>query len=279
MGVRFGVLSTYPPTQCGIATFTQALVTHLHGIGTQAGVVRIVDDIEDQCPPVSHQWVANTPWGTYDAARALDRYDVALVQHEYGIFGGLDGRDVLDVVARLHIPVVTVLHTVLTKPTAHQHEVLAQLCTASSLLVTMTETARQRLIAGWDVAPDRVTVIAHGAEHNLTLGSEHVALSRPPRILTWGLLGEGKGIEWALRALARLADLSALPEYYVVGQTHPRVLEREGEAYRTRLVALADELGLTSGCISSAPTCRVTTCDGSCARRTSCSCRTTRKSR
>ncbi len=247
MGVRFGVLSTYPSTQCGIATFAQALVKHLQRSGVHVGVVRIVDEPEEQTLPVVHQWVTGRRRATEDAARVLDGYDVALVQHEYGIFGGEDGREVLDVVSRLDVPVISVLHTVLTSPTRHQHQVLAQLCDASSALVTMTDTARQRLIAGWDVHPSRVSVITHGAEPNLADARDTApTLASPPTILTWGLLGEGKGIEWALRALAQLTDVTPSPTYRIVGQTHPRVLERDGEAYRERLIALTEELGLSS---------------------------------
>lgn len=247
MSIRFGVLSTYPSTQCGIATFTEALVTHLQRSGAQVGVVRVVDEPAAQSLPVVHQWVTGGRHATQDAAVVLDGYDVALVQHEYGIFGGEDGCDVLDVVARLHIPVISVLHTVLTSPTRHQHQVLAQLCAESTALVTMTATARQRLISGWGVHPSRVSVITHGAEHNLADAPEWApTLASPPTILTWGLLGEGKGIEWALRALAELRDITPSPTYRIVGQTHPRVLERDGEAYRERLEALTRELGLTS---------------------------------
>jgi glycosyltransferase involved in cell wall biosynthesis len=156
------------------------------------------------------------------------------VQHEYGIFGGEDGREVLDVVSQLDVPVISVLHTVLTNPTRHQHHVLAQLCDVSAALVTMTETARQRLIAGWGVHPSRVSVITHGAEHNLADAPEGAPA------------GEGKGIEWALRALAQLSDVTPFPTYRIVGQTHPRVLERDGEAYRERLIALTETLGLSS---------------------------------
>ena len=214
VGVRFGVLSTYPSTQCGIATFTQALVTHLGRAGAHVGVVRIVDEPEEQILPVVHQWVTGRRNAVQDAALALDSFDVALVQHEYGIFGGEDGREVLDVVARLDVPVISVLHTVLSDPTPHQHEVLGALCADSSALVTMTETARQRLITGWGVHPSRVSVITHGAEHNLTATQDTApTLSSPPTILTWGLLGEGKGIEWALRALAQLRDVAPFPTY------------------------------------------------------------------
>ncbi len=246
MGVRLGFLSTYPATQCGIATFCEALVAHLSPAGAEVGVVRLVDRRQPQVAPVVHQWVAGRPGGAGAAAAALDRYDVAVVQHEYGIVGGPDGEDVLEVVARLPVPVVTVLHTVLTEPSPNQHRVLAALLDHSAALVTMTETARDRLVAGWGVDPARVTVIAHGAEDNRSADLPRPAgPARQRTVLTWGLLSEGKGIEWALLALAELRERTALPGYLIVGQTHPRVLERDGEAYRDRLVSLTRDLRLT----------------------------------
>ncbi len=245
MGVRIGVLSTYPSTQCGIATFTESWVLSMERAGAYVGVVRIVDEPQNQVLPVVHQWVTGSPAGAVEVARVLDDYDVVVVQHEFGIFGGRDGRDVLDVVALVDVPIVVVLHTVLTEPTAHQRAVLAELCSAASALVTMTQTAKDRLVSGWGVHPSLVTVITHGAVANLDPVSAHrLALSSPPRILTWGLLGEGKGIEWALLALAQLRDLTPSPTYRVVGQTHPRVLERDGEAYRNHLRTMTTELGL-----------------------------------
>jgi len=256
MAVRLGFLSTYPPTQCGIATFSQALLSQLRTAGAHVGVVRLVDEREPSVPPVVHQWVAGSARGAADVRDVLDRYDIAVLQHEYGIFGGPDGEDVLDVLGALHVPVVTTLHTVLTSPTRNQHRVLAGIVEASAALVTMTETARDRLIAGWDVDPALVTVIAHGAVDNRA--AAHVPSAGPTSrragrmtVLTWGLLSKGKGIEWALRGLAELRDRvgpdgsGTLPLYRIVGQTHPRVLEREGEAYRDSLIALAAELGLT----------------------------------
>ncbi len=247
MALRFGVLSTYPPTQCGIATFSEALVTHLQGVGAQVSVVRVLDGPEPVASPVVHHWVTGRPGGVAETARVLDGFDVAIVQHEFGIFGGPDGADVLGVVQALTVPVVTVLHTVLTHPTANQHRVMAALCAASSALVTMTETARARLVHGWGISPERISVISHGAEDNHGDVADPRPAPRPrPVILTWGLLAEGKGVEWALRALAELRDIVPSPVYRVVGQTHPKVLEREGEAYRDRLAALVRELELHS---------------------------------
>ncbi|GEL94399.1 glycosyltransferase [Cellulomonas composti] len=245
MSVRLGVLSTYPPTPCGIATFSAAFVEHLLGAGADVGVVRLVDEPQPPTAQVVHQWVTGQPGGAGAAAAALDDHDVALVQHEYGIFGGPDGQDVLDVVARVRVPVVTVLHTVLTRPTANQYRVLAGLVSRSAALVTMTVTAKDRLVAGWGVDPSLVTVVPHGAVDNRAPAATTTA-HRRPTVLTWGLLSEGKGIEWALLALAELRGRAPLPTYLVVGQTHPRVLEREGEAYRDRLTKLTRDLGLSA---------------------------------
>ena len=266
MAISFGMLSTYPPTQCGLATFSHALVTHLVSAGADVGIVRVVDCPQPAEPRVVHQLVIGERSAARQAANALNLYEVAIVQHEYGIFGGRDGDDVLDVLAAVRVPVISVLHTVLTSPTANQRRVLAGVVAASSVVVTMTQTARQRLLEGWDVDPGKVMVIAHGAEDNRAPEPGHDdvtrwedeggsreqaaaatttgAAARRPTILTWGLLGPGKGIEWALEAMAELADLDPRPVYEVVGETHPRVVEWAGEAYREGLEAQVADLDL-----------------------------------
>ncbi len=263
MAISFSMLSTYPPTQCGLATFSQALVTHLDGSGADVGIVRIVDSPQPAEPRVMHQLVTGERGAARRAAHALNLHDVAIIQHEYGIFGGRDGADVLDVLDEVRVPVISVLHTVLTTPTPNQRRVLAGVVAASSVVVTMTQTARQRLLDGWDVDPGLVMVIAHGAEDNRApeLGHDDVtrweaeggsrdctasadSATRRPTILTWGLLGPGKGIEWAIQAMAGLADLDPRPLYEVVGETHPRVVEWAGEAYRDGLEAQVADLRL-----------------------------------
>jgi glycosyltransferase involved in cell wall biosynthesis len=234
--MSYGVLSTYPPTQCGLATFSQALVQALQSESDHVGVIRVVD-ADEMCSVVDHPWVRDKPGGAEAAAAALNAYDVAIIQHEYGIFPGPDGDQVLTVARALRVPTITVLHTVLVTPSPHQREILEELARHSSVLVTMTQTAQQRLIDHYDVDPDIIQVIPHGAAASEASG---MALpDRHPRILTWGLLGEGKGIEWAISAMAQLTDLEPLPEYWVVGQTHPKVKAHQGEVYRDRLIRLA----------------------------------------
>lgn len=247
MSVSYGVLSTYPPTQCGLATFSKALVAALRSPEDVVGVVSVVDTAQAAPPPeVSFQWVRGDAGGSGAAAAALNRYDVAIIQHEFGIFGGRDGIDVLDLARRLEVPTIAVLHTVLVTPTSRQRFIVEQLARHCVSLVTMTETGRERLIEHYAVEPSAIHVIPHGAlDHPTSAATAPPASDKQaPVILTWGLLGEGKGIEWAIEAMARLRDLAPAPRYHVVGQTHPRVLQQRGERYREALAERAHRLGV-----------------------------------
>jgi glycosyltransferase involved in cell wall biosynthesis len=254
----FGFLSTYPPTQCGLATFTESLATHLVAAGNAAGVVRMVDKPE-ALPSVDvvHHLVRGARGASSAAAMAMAGFDVVVVQHEFGIYGGLDGEDLLLVLDQLHMPVVVVAHTVLTTPTRHQREVLERVIHRADAIVTMTMTARNRLLACYRVEPGKVVVIPHGAS-TAPLGTAslphgapspgnmtQVGTGKAPTILTWGLLGPGKGIEFVIDALPGLRSLDRPPHYQVVGQTHPKVLERDGEAYRSTLMAQAADRGVS----------------------------------
>jgi glycosyltransferase involved in cell wall biosynthesis len=246
MAAIYGFLSTHPPTQCGLATFNLALASHLTAGGVPQGVVRVNTGSSDnpRSSGVVHTWTSSEMAGWRGAASALNDFDVAIVQHEYGIYPGSDGRDVLPLLRALTVPSIVVLHTVLTAPTAGQKAVLEQIVAAAGAVVTMTGTARDRLLAGYAVDASKVNVIPHGAANHLGVST---GARQRPHLLTWGLLGPGKGIEWALRALAQLQDLDPTPTYTVAGKTHPKVLERRGEAYRAGLHSLGAQLGISTG--------------------------------
>jgi polysaccharide biosynthesis protein PslF len=237
-----GLLSTYPPTQCGLATFSAALRAELFRGRGEVGVVRVVDH-PDACsdPAVEAHLVNGSVNSARDAVDCLNSYDAVVVQHEYGIYGGPDGCDVVDLVEALTVPTIVVFHTVLQEPTTRQRHILRRLLEAADIAVTMTETARTRLVNGYGADPTQVTVIPHGA---IDLGVERPSPSTAvrPLILTWGLLGPGKGIEWAIDAMPALRDLQ--PRYLVTGKTHPKVLDRHGEDYRRGLRQRADRRGV-----------------------------------
>jgi glycosyltransferase involved in cell wall biosynthesis len=236
--VNYGFLSTYPPTQCGLATFCAALLRQLLNpvAGDRCGVVQVVDGAYQS---MRHEpgmtAVTGRRLSAEHAAEVLNRYDVLVLQHEYGIYGGLDGQDVLEVLEHVEIPVISVLHTVPASPTPHQHLVLQRVIDASDAVVVLSQSAATILESGYLLGASRISVIPHGAP---VLGHARPGPARGrgrPTILTWGLLGPGKGIEWAICALGHLRDLHPAPRYLVAGQTHPKVLAQQGEAYRDGL--------------------------------------------
>jgi glycosyltransferase involved in cell wall biosynthesis len=123
---------------------------------------------------------------------------------------------------------------VLADPTPHQRQVLESVIAKADAVVAMTLSARERLVAGYAVDVAKVCIIAHGAPA-LQTSVEPTFRTGQFTILTWGLLGPGKGIEWGIEAMAMLRGLRPMPRYVVAGQTHPKVLIHEGDAYRDRL--------------------------------------------
>jgi polysaccharide biosynthesis protein PslF len=233
-GRSYGLLSTFPPTACGLATFTAALTDGLVETGAAAGVVRVADGRRSADPRVMGELDNGVPASIDQAADRLSRCDVAIVQHEYGLYGGSDGDEVLDLLRKLTVPSIVVAHTVLLEPTEHQRTVLEAVADAAGRLVVMTEAARTRLCNLFDVDPAKVATIPHGAA--VPAPRRRLAPPARPMLLTWGLIGRGKGIEWAIDALSELSDLRPRPQYVIAGRTHPKVLAFEGDIYREMLV-------------------------------------------
>jgi glycosyltransferase involved in cell wall biosynthesis len=231
----FGILSTYPPTACGIATFSAALARGLVGIGAEVRIVRIADDGTAPRGSVAGELVNGSAASVAACAALLDECDVAIVQHEYGLYGGSDGDELLDVLRALRVPSIVVAHTVPRAPTPHQRSVLEAVAALADRVVVMSDAARHRLCTSFDVDATRVITIPHGAEVPTEI--DDPSRSGRPTLLTWGLLGPGKGIERVIDAMPLLVGLRGRPRYVVAGRTHPKVLATEGEAYRNELIA------------------------------------------
>jgi polysaccharide biosynthesis protein PslF len=245
----FGILSSYPPTPCGLATFSAALAAGFSGHDSTVGVVRVVDTggAISRDDRVIGELVNGSPRSVAASADALNQSDVAVVQHEYGLYGGTDGDEVLEILGDLHVPSIVVAHTILTNPTSHQRSVLNEVAALADHVVVMTEAARSRLCQAFDVDASKVTTIAHGA----AIPSAR-AVPDPvgrPIILTWGVIGPGKGIERVIDAMRTLHDLPMQPRYLVAGQTHPKVLAAHGESYRHERMAQAERHGVSSSVV------------------------------
>ena len=227
--LRVGVLSTYAPTHCGLATFTAALSDAMCANGSEVSVVRVADGGRSSRDRVVGELVKGSARSVAATCELLNQNDVAVIQHEYGIYGGVDGDDVVDVIDGLCVPSIVVAHTILKDPTPHQRSVLEAIAAMADQVVVMSEAARHRLCVGFDVDRQKVTTIPHGAA--IPTGAAQKRPSRPT-LLTWGLLGPGKGVERVVESMTSLKDLPGRPHYLVAGQTHPKVLADNGEAYR-----------------------------------------------
>lgn len=237
----FGILSTYEPTACGLATFSAALADRLKTRGVDVSVVRIADGNPSASTNVVGELVNGSAPSVAAASELLNQNDVAIIQHEYGIYGGDDGDDVVQIMKGLRVPSIVIAHTVLKDPTPHQRSVLEEVVARADQVVVMSEAARERLCEGFVVDRHKVTIIPHGAALPKTAALKR---SGRPTILSWGLLGPGKGIERVIDAMASLKDLPHRPRYLIAGRTHPKVLAAQGEAYREARIAQAQRLGV-----------------------------------
>lgn len=245
---RIAYVATYPPQLCGIATFTADLAA---ATGSHAIVA-----LEPPEPPmahgvaVAHRIRRDVPGDYSRAATWLDASgsDVVSIQHEYGIWGGADGAHVLDLVRALRTPSVATLHTVLEHPTPSQHRILSQLVGMTEATVVMSVSAARLLTHAYGIDPARVEIVPHGVPDLPLVAPDRVkpALGLQGRtlILSFGLLGPGKGYESVIAAMPALVRRVPDALYVIVGATHPDLLRREGESYRRRLETLASSLGV-----------------------------------
>jgi glycosyltransferase involved in cell wall biosynthesis len=184
------------------------------------------------------------------AAWTIDRSaaDVVSIQHEYGIWGGPDGELVVDFVAALHKPVVTTLHTVPQRPSPEQRRILIDLVRMSAATVVMSRSAAAVLRDTYGLDDRSLEVVAHGVPDLPLVDPDAVkaelGLEIRPVILSFGLIGPGKGYESVIEAMPEVARAVPRALYVILGATHPELLRREGEAYRSRLARLAQGLGV-----------------------------------
>lgn len=254
---KIAVIGNYLPRQCGIATFTtdlsQALTSELT---REENLINIaMDDIpegHDYPSQVKFRVRQDVPSDYLWAADYLNanQYDAAIVQHEYGIYGGEDGSYILQMIQALKMPVITNLHTVLENPTAGQKKVIQRLAQYSDRLLVMSKKAFEILTNVYNIDKKIIVFIPHGIPDaafkspgvfNGKLGFENRDL-----ILTFGLLGPDKGIESMIKAMPIIVEQNPKALYLILGQTHPHILGKSGDTYRDKLKELIEKVGMNN---------------------------------
>lgn len=251
--IRIALIGTFAPRKCGIATFTTDLFENLrryhpsHRIDVYA--------LEDPHQSFDYpEGVSKLPCGDAkalaNAAREINEAgpDAVWLQHEYGIYGGECGAMVCDFVDRLAPPLILTLHTVLAQPLPRQREILDHLVSRASRIMVMSQQSRELLHKRHGAPLNRIAVIEHGAPDR-PFGREEefkarLGLQGRTVLMTFGLLGPGKGLERVIEALPAIIAQHPDVIYRIVGATHPNLVAREGEAYRERLMQLAADLAV-----------------------------------
>jgi len=251
---RIAFLGDYVPRLCGIATFTHDLCEAVAGEvpGSECIVGAVNDRVEGyKYPPRVRFEIDEKDLASYRRAADFLNFnnaDMLCVQHEFGIYGGTAGSHVLALLKEVRMPVVTTLHTVLRDPNPAQRKVMDELLRRSDRVVVMARKGAEILHETYGVPDEKVDIIPHGIPDIRFLSSSsfktQLGVEGRMVLLTFGLLGPGKGIEHVIEALPEIVRRHPNVVYLVLGATHPQLVAREGERYRLSLERLAENRGV-----------------------------------
>jgi glycosyltransferase involved in cell wall biosynthesis len=256
---RIAFVGNYLPRQCGIATFTTDLCAALtveYGEGRLFAIPVNDPDSSYEYPEQVRLELEQEDLASYERAAEFLNFngnDLVCLQHEYGIYGGVAGCNVLALLRKLKMPVVTTLHTVLREPNPDQRAVLVEIARLSDRLIVMSEQAAEFLREVYAVPSGKIDIIPHGVPDFQFMDPNYFKdrfdVEGKSVLLTFGLLSPNKGIENVIRAMPAILARHPNVVYIVSGVTHPHIRRRDGERYREELHALAEQLGVSSNLI------------------------------
>lgn len=246
-------LGTYPPRECGIATFVEDVRGAYDDLTGMSSDVIAMNDVDAgyRYPPCVIGTIDRDDVESYARAARLANAcsaDVVNIQHEYGLFGGERGSHLLAFMRALHRPVVLTLHTTLPDPDDATLSVTRELCHRADRIMVLTEASKTILTARYGVRPSKVCVVMHGVPDVAPLRGPRTkrpyGLENDVVLSTFGLLSRGKGIETIIDAMPAIVERHPNARYVLWGQTHPSVKRAEGERYRTSLLERAQAHGV-----------------------------------
>jgi glycosyltransferase involved in cell wall biosynthesis len=260
--MKIAYISTYPPRECGIATYNKNLMDAISANFPEKGtllrggfVVALTDseNIHEYEYPEEVKYIIrqNHQKGYIRAANYINtsNVDVCIMEHEFGIYGGESGIYILPLINRLEKPLISILHTILKDPSYVQRIIIREIAEQSSKIIVMSERAVEFLTTIYDIPSDKIQIIEHGVpdvEANTDNPVKSLTQFKNHRVLlTFGLISRNKGLETVIKALPKIVEKHPDIMYVVLGNTHPGVIKNSGEEYRDHLKSLAAQLNVT----------------------------------
>jgi len=253
---KIGFFSSFPPKECGIATFTKDLTKAMNRkfnprLKSKVIAIHGDEDFYNYSNQVILQINKEKISDYVVAAQQInDSPDIKLIciQHEFGLFGGDYGKYLISFLDEIKKPVVITFHSVLPDPDEERKEIVKQILSKVSAIIVMAETAIEILNKEYDIEKNKIHVVYHGIPNVPFSSSEgfkkKLGLDNKIILSTFGLLSRGKGIEYVIRSLPPLVKKYPDLMYLIIGETHPVVRREEGEKYRNKLIKEVEKLGL-----------------------------------
>lgn len=250
------LISSYPPRECGIATFSQDLLSALRNkfaesFSLSVCALEAAQEKHEYPPEVKYVLETSEPQSYQDLIAAIHlntRIKLVLLQHEFGFFAALPEKDFLRFLQQIQKPLVLAFHTVLPNPNEALKAKVRDMALACNSIVVMTQNAAQILVNEYDVPESQITVIAHGIHLVPHLGKtilkNKYGLAGRKVLSTFGLISSGKSIETTLDALPGIVAENPSVMFLIIGKTHPAVVKHEGEQYRRMLESKVRDLSL-----------------------------------
>ncbi|WP_131537251.1 glycosyltransferase [Pedobacter nototheniae] len=256
--MKIAYISTYPPRECGLATFNQNLVNAL-GLNPsynskKSFIVALneSDNLEEHVYPSEVKFVIRqqNQDDYIEAANFINNseVDTCIIEHEFGIYGGNSGVFLLSLINKLKKPFITILHTVLKEPSFMQQTIIKEIAAKASKIVVMSKKAVLFLNSIYQIPSSQIKLIEHGVPDLEPVLNNDIAQSdlfKNRKVLfTFGLISRNKGLETVIKALPKIVSQHPDVLYVILGNTHPGVVKHNGEEYRDSLKSLAKNLGV-----------------------------------
>ncbi|WNH07798.1 glycosyltransferase [Thalassobellus suaedae] len=246
-------LSTFPPTQCGIATYTKDTITAITDLFGKTLSCEICD-ISDKTTVNQNVQYSIHPKIKADYSRVAGEINcdnsikLVHIQHEFGLFGGTFGNYLLDFLDVLKKPVTFTFHSIIPNPDKKLMAFVKLLISYSNSVIVMTQQSKKILIHDYSIDKNIIECVPHGTHsvnyEKTSFAKRKFNLEHRTVLSTFGLLSSGKSIETAIKALPEIIKHTPNVLYLILGKTHPNTITNNKDDYRDYLDNLVKELKL-----------------------------------